>query len=97
VQPKKETMSGPEIIDRRRSRDQTAGSTEQPDELISIVKDSQGEILDAEIEEFFTLERKSSNRVVLTLIGKDEDKPYKIMLESEAKISIRPFGVKLEP
>jgi len=62
-----------------------------------IVKDHHGEIVDAEIEEFFKLERKDNNHVTLTLIGKDEDKPYKIMLESESKISIRPFGVKLEP
>jgi hypothetical protein len=89
-------MSDPEIIARRRSQDQTAGCSEQPDELISIVKDSHGEILDAEIDEFFKMERKASNRVVLTLIGKDETKPYKIVMESDSKISIRPFGVKLE-
>jgi len=78
-------------------RDRTQGSAEQPDELIFIVKDHHGEIVDAEIEEFFKLERRDNNHVVLTLIGKDEDKPYRIMLESESKINIRPFGIKLEP
>ena len=78
-------------------RDRTQGSAEQPDELISIVKDHHGQIVDAEIEEFFKLERRDNNHVVLTLIGKDEDKPYRSMLESESKINIRPFGIKLEP
>lgn len=78
-------------------RDRTMGSSEQPDEMISIVKDHNGEIVDAEIDEFFKMERRDNGHVVLTLIGKDENKPYKIMLESESKIAIRQFGVKLEP
>ena len=78
-------------------RDRTLGSAEQPDELISIVKDNRGEILDAEIDEFFKMERRDNGHVLLTLIGKDEDKPYKIILESESRITIRPFGIKLAP
>lgn len=81
---------------RRTPRDRTLGSAEQPDEMISIVKDNHGEIIDAEIDEFFKMERRDNGRVVLTLIGKDEKNPYKIVIESESKLTIRPFGIKLE-
>lgn len=72
------------------------GKSIQHDDLISVVFNQRGEILDAAIDEFFTLERKDNGHIVLTLTGVDEDKPYKILIESATKITVRPFGVRLE-
>lgn len=68
------------------------GSVEYPDELIFVVKDAYGEIVDAGIDEFFKLERQAPTYLVLTLTGRDENSPYKIIVEADSKITIRPFG-----
>lgn len=71
------------------------GEALQHDELISVVFSPGGEILDATIEDFFTLESKDNGSLLLTLKGMDENNPYKIVIESATKILVRPFGKSL--
>jgi len=67
----------------------------QYDDLISVMFSQSGEILEASIDEFFTLESKANGCVVLTLKGIDDAKPYKILIESDTKVTVRPFGVRV--
>jgi hypothetical protein len=68
------------------------GKSLQHDDLISVLFSQRGEILDASIDEFFTLERKDNGHLLLTLTGVDENNPYRIIIESASKILVRPFG-----
>lgn len=79
---------------RRKCTDQTAGTVEQPDELIYIVRNESGEIMDVGIEEFVEFERMGTKYWKLRLTGKDEDNPIVLVVESESKIVVRPIGQK---
>jgi hypothetical protein len=68
------------------------GPSLQYDDLISLVFSPRGEILDATIEDFFTLEVRDNGHILLTLKGLDEEKPYRIIIESASKITVRPYG-----
>lgn len=86
--------TGPTGIVRHKKFDPSAGTVEQPDELIYIVRNEAGEIMDIGIDEFMELERKTGKYLKLTLIGKDESKPVVFVIESESKILVRKFGVR---
>ena len=72
--------------------DSSAGTVEQPDEMIYIVRDGGGEIMDVGIEEFVELERRTGKSFKLTLTGKDPDKPLVLLIEADTRITVRPLG-----
>lgn len=74
--------------------DPSAGTVEQPDEMIYIVRDGSGEIMDVGIEEFVELERRTGRSLRLTLMGKDAGKPVVLLIEADSRITVRPLGRK---
>jgi len=81
----KGTVRGPAI-------DTEARGVEHPDEMIHIVRSSGGEIMDAGIEDFVELERMTPKYLKLTLTGRDETRPVVLVIQSEARITVREFG-----
>lgn len=77
---------------RHKRFDPSAGTVEQPDEMIYVVRSGTGEIMDVGIEEFVELERMTGRYLKLTLIGKDPDKPLVLVIEAESRITVRPLG-----
>lgn len=89
-QPKTVEPRGPKV----RRQDPTQGTVEQIDDLLYIVRDNSGTVLDAGIEEFAELERMNNKYLKLTLRGLEGTKPLVLMIESESVISVRKFGEK---
>jgi len=82
-------VGGVKGVTRLQEVDPSVNTTEQRDEMLYLVRDKEGEITDAGVEEFAHLERMQATYLKLTLIGKDEDKPLVLILRSESKITIR--------
>lgn len=70
------------------------GTVEHPDEMIHLVRNEGGELVDVGIDEFVEIERMTNKYIKITLTGKDETKPVVLILESEEKITIREHGIK---
>jgi hypothetical protein len=77
------------MTDEHRIPDRTAGRIERPDELIFLVLDGEGHVVDAGIDEFLEIERVSPKYIRLTLRGRDETKPVVLRIESDSKITVR--------
>lgn len=72
------------------------GRPTRPDELIHLNYEANGEISDAIIEDFCTIERMANGSIKITLVGVDEAKPVMLIIESKSKITMRPFGVTVD-
>ena len=64
---------------------------EHPDEMIFLVRNKMGEIVDAGIDEFVNLEWQDSKYWKLTLTGTDENNPVVLVIRSDSKIVVREF------
>jgi len=79
---------------RAKRQNPAVGTVEHPDEMIYLVRNEVGDVVDVGMEEFVSLERMTNKYLKLTLIGKDETKPLVLILESDSKINVRELGVK---
>ena len=74
--------------------DPTKRAVEQIDDLLFLVRDNRGVVMDAGIEEFAELERINNKYLKLTLRGLEGTKPLVLMIQSEATITLRKYGEK---
>jgi len=72
------------------------GSIENLDELLYVIRNEAGTIVEAGIEEFAEVERLTSRSLKVTLRGEDGTKPLVLMVEADAPIVLREYGHRTE-
>lgn len=87
-------VGGVKGVARRTRATPPTGSIEHPDEMVYIVRDGQGEITDAGIEEFVELERMTGRYLKLTMTGKDPNKPLVLLIKADCKITVHQLGTR---
>ena len=84
-------MTGPN----RCARDR--GTVEQIDGLLYVIREEDGTLIEAGVEEFVEMERLTRRSFKITLRGETDTKPLVLMLEAESPVVLREYGRKVKP